>query len=148
MGRRPRRVAAGAPLILVDTSVWIDYFSGRKTPQVSRLDRAIDSEEDIVILPVIVTEILQGFRSDKAFQEAEEVVTKLPLVPMDLQAHVDAARLYRNLRRKGVTIRGAVDGIIAQAAILAGAELLTGDKDFTPIARHSPLKLCGEAPMS
>lgn len=129
-------------MILVDTSVWADYFNGVETAQVRRLDQALAAGEALGIVPIILTEVLHGFRSDRGFRDAREVLTRLPLLDLSVGGHVRAASLYRGLRRKGVTVRGAVDCVIAQTAIEAAAELLTSDADFGHIARHSPLALC------
>lgn len=133
-----------APVILVDTSVWVDYFRKGDSPEASMLARALEDEEDIAILPIILTEVLQGFVRDEDFQRARDLLTRLPSVPVRRESYVQAAQLYRALRRKGVTVRGAVDCVIAQAAIESGAELLTLDRDFSAIARHSSLALSGK----
>jgi hypothetical protein len=128
-------------VIVVDTGVWADWFNGRPTPQVDRLERAFE-REDVGLTPLILTEVLQGFRSDGGFQRASVLLTRLPVLTLDIEGHVEAARLFRALRRKGLTVRGAADCIIAQTCIACGAELLTADRDFAAIARHSPLQLC------
>jgi hypothetical protein len=93
------------------------------------------------VLPIIVTEVLQGFRTDGGFEAARRVLVALPTIHPTVACHVRAARLFRSLRRKGVTVRGAVDCVIAQACLDAGAELLSPDGDFERIARHSALRL-------
>ena len=128
-------------MILVDTSAWADLFDDRQTAAACRLDQALGDEEDIAILPVILTEVLQGIRSEPGFDEARRLLCGLPCLEMSRDAHVEAARLFRFLRRQGVTVRGAVDCVIAQAAIVHDAELLTGDRDFLGIARHAELRL-------
>lgn len=128
-------------MIVVDTGVWADWFNGRPTPQVDRLERAFE-REDIGLTPLILTEVLQGFRSDDGFQRASALLTRLPVLTLGTWGHVEAAQLFRALRRRGVTVRGAADCIIAQTCIAAGADLLTADRDFMGIARHSPLQLC------
>jgi predicted nucleic acid-binding protein len=141
MGRRCRRVEAFA-LIVVDTSVWADYFNGSPSEHALRLDEALSNGEDIALIPIIVTEVLQGFRDEKGFTAARRLLVRVPRVPLTMESHVAAASLYRALRRKGVTVRGAVDCLIARAAIESGAELLSRDEDFAAIARHSTLRLC------
>lgn len=133
-----------APVILVDTSVWVDYFRKGESPEASMLARVLEEEEDIAILPIILTEVLQGFVRDEDFQRARDLLARLPSVPLRRESTVQAAQLYRTLRKKGITVRGAVDCVIAQAAIESGAELLTVDRDFGAIARHSPLTLHGK----
>jgi hypothetical protein len=128
-------------VIVVDSNTWADFFNGARTPHVERLAAVLDDEGDLAVLPIIVTEVLQGFRTDAGFESARRVLVALPMIQPTTESHVRAARLFRALRRKGVTVRGAVDCIIAQACLDSGAELLSPDADFEQIARHSPLRL-------
>ena len=128
-------------LIVVDSNTWVDFFNGASTPHTQRLDAALEEEEDLAIVPIIITEVLQGFRSDSGFQKAQRVLVALPAIEPSVDCHVRAARLFRSLRRKGVTVRGAVDCIIAQVCLDVGAELLSPDGDFERIARHAALRL-------
>jgi len=127
-------------MIVVDTTVWADWFNGINTPQIHHLRRALE-EGDVGVTPLILTEVLQGFRADRAFARARAVLVRLPILALDIDGHVAAAQLFRSLRRKGVTVRGAVDCIIAQTCIAIGAELLSADRDFEVIARHTRLRL-------
>jgi predicted nucleic acid-binding protein len=128
-------------MIIVDSNTWADFFNGDRNPQSDRLERALEEETDMAVLPVIITEVLQGFRSDAGFRRAERVLVSLPVLHPTVECHVRAARLFRSLRAKGVTVRGAVDCIIAQLCMDADAELLSPDADFTHIARHTSLRL-------
>jgi len=128
-------------VIVVDTTVWADWFNGTDSPQVDRLDQALD-RQDAGLVPVILTEVLQGFRSEPDFERARALLVQLPALTLDIEGHASAARLFRRLRSKGVTVRGALDCIIAQTCIAAGVELLSTDQDFIGIARHTPLRLC------
>ncbi len=128
-------------MIVVDTTVWADWFNGTTSPEVDRLDHALGGQ-DAGLVPVVLTEVLQGFRSDRDFERARGLLVRLPVLTLDIEGHVAAARLFRRLRRHGVTVRGAIDCIIAQTCIAAGAELLSTDQDFAAIARHTPLRLC------
>ncbi len=128
-------------MMIVDSNVWADFFNGARTPHVERLDAALREEEDLAILPIIVTEVLQGFRTDAGFRSARRVLISLPVVQPDLELHARAASLFRSLRRIGVSARGAVDCIIAQACLDSDAELLSPDVDFERIARHARLRL-------
>ena len=128
-------------MVLVDTTVWADWFNGRETPEVRRLEQALD-QEDVGLTPLVLTEVLQGFRTEQGFERARALLTRLPILALDVQGHVEAARLYRFLRRKGVTVRGTVDCVIAQTCMVAGLELLSVDPDFLAIARHTALRLC------
>ena len=128
-------------MIVVDTTVWADWFNGRDSPEVDRLDQALGGQ-DAGLVPVILTEVLQGFRSDRDFERARALLVRLPVLSLDLEGHAAAARLFRRLRSKGITVRGAIDCIIAQTCIAAGVELLSADLDFAAIARHTTLRLC------
>lgn len=128
-------------MILVDSNAWADFFNGVDAPHVRRLDAALEEREDLVLLPIIVTEVLQGFRRDSGFRRAERVLVTLPVFEPTLASYVRAAALFRFLRRKGVTVRGAIDCVIAQACLDLEAELLSPDRDFRHIARHTPLRL-------
>lgn len=128
-------------MIIVDSNTWADYFNGASTLHVRRLDLALQEEEDLAVTPIIVTEVLQGFRADKGFNRARRVLLALPVLQATVDCHVRAARLFRSLRRKGITVRGAVDCIIAQTCLDADAVLLSPDVDFKRIAAHAPLRL-------
>lgn len=128
-------------MIVVDTAVWADWFRGIDTPAVDRLSRALEHHDVGLVLPVL-TEVLQGFRTDGDFEQARTLLVQLPVLALDVEGHVAAARLFRRLRSRGVTVRGTIDCIIAQTCITAGVELLSIDQDFAAIARHAPLRLC------
>ena len=128
-------------MIVVDSNTWADFFNGTSNPHVERLATALEEEEDLAVVPVIITEVLQGFRTESGFRRARRYLVDLPVIQPDVACHVRAARLYRSLRRKGITVRGAVDCIIAQVCIDLNAELLSPDGDFRQIARNSPLRL-------
>jgi predicted nucleic acid-binding protein len=128
-------------VIVVDSNCWADFFNGTSTPHVQRLEAALREEEDVAVLPVIITEVLQGFRTASGFRGAERLLASLPVIYPTVDCHVRAARMYRSLRRKGITVRGAVDCIIAQTCIDLDAELLSPDADFEQIARHTSLLL-------
>jgi predicted nucleic acid-binding protein len=128
-------------VIVVDSNTWADFFNGVQNAHAERLGVALQEEEDLAGLPIIVTEVLQGFRTEGGFEAARRVLVALPMIHPTVDSHVRAARLFRALRHKGVTVRGAVDCVIAQACLDTGAELLSPDADFEHIARHSTLRL-------
>jgi len=128
-------------VIVVDSNTWADFFNGTRSPHAERLATILEEKEDVAVLPIIVTEVLQGFRTDGGFESARRILVALPMIQSTVESHVRAARLFRLLRRKGVTVRGAVESIIAQACLDTGALLLSPDADFEHIARHSPLRL-------
>ena len=127
-------------MMLVDSSVWIDYFRGTRTIQALELDRALDSE--VVFLgDLVLTEVLQGFRSDAAAAKAvRRLSAAAPLVISDHRVATEAARNYRFLRDKGRTIRKTIDTLIATRCILDGIPLLYSDRDFDPFVAHLGLR--------
>jgi predicted nucleic acid-binding protein len=131
-------------MIIVDSNTWADFFNGASNPHVQRLDIALEEEEDLAVIPIILTEVLQGFRTDSGFQRARRVLPSLPVIHPTVDCHVRAAHLFRSLRRKGLTVRGAVDCIIAQICLDVDAQLLSPDADFERMARHIPLRVWGQ----
>ena len=128
-------------MVLVDTTVWIDFFGGSSTPQVGRLQELIESDEDLCLCGVILAETLQGIRSDAEYLRTKEHFDSLIFFPMHRTTFVSAAELYRALRKKGVTVRKPVDCMIASVAIEHNLSLLHNDRDFDHIAEHSKLKV-------
>ena len=128
-------------MIVVDSSVWIAYFKNQPRQFAELFTEIIDSGDDIVIIPIILSEILSGFKSDLDFNKALKVMELIPIIPVSNKDHIEAAKLFRHLRKNGLTIRGVVDCLIAHMCINTQSMLLTVDKDFTQIAKHSSLKL-------
>jgi len=119
-------------VILVDSSVWIDYFNGRDTDETNFLDGAL-STDSICIGDIILAEVLQGFRSDKDYRLAREILLELPLYQiMTPQLALVSADNYRRLRKKGFTVRKSVDNWIATFCIENKLPLLFSDKDYIP----------------
>ncbi len=127
-------------VILVDTTVWIDWFKGNDTAHVLALERLIGEHEDLCVCGVILTEVLQGIRDDKDYAIVAARFQSFVYLPMGQITFTKAAELYRTLRRKGVTIRNAVDCMIAAVAIEHDIPLLQNDRDFIPIVQHCRLK--------
>jgi hypothetical protein len=129
-------------VILADTSVWIGYFNGHLTWQTDLLDRYL-SQEPIVMGDLILTEILQGFKSDKDYKTAKSFLDELPFLQMGgYRVAIQSAQNYRTLRKAGITVRKTIDVIIATFCMEEGLTLLHDDRDFEPIAAHFPLKTC------
>ena len=123
-------------MILADTSVWIDYFNGNESVQSDLLDAAI-AESSVVLGDIIYLEILQGFRSDKDYNAARKELRLLPLYDLLGADMVEiCARNYRNLRKRGVTIRQTTDVVIASFCIEHKLPLLYADRDFAPFEKH------------
>ena len=133
-------------MILVDSSVWIDYFRGTVTPQSDRLDSLLGSEP-IATGDVVLAEVLQGFAGQRDFDRALELLTELDVIDIGGQAiAIQAARNFRILRARGVTIRKTVDTLIATRCIEDGLTLLHSDRDFDPFVVH--LGLISAMPMA
>ncbi len=127
-------------MIVVDSSVWIDYFNGRTTAQTDLLDSLL-GHEPIVIGDLILTEVLQGFREDKDFDKAGALLDSLLFQPMlgkDLA--IRSARNYRSLRKQGVTVRKTIDVMIATFCIENDLPLLHSDSDFEPMVKYLRLE--------
>lgn len=127
-------------MIIVDTSVWIDFFNGKDSAEVSALDTALGSES-VAVGDLIAVEILQGFRNDKDFRTAKNMLEDLTIYEMlGVNAAMKSAENYRKLRKKGITIRKTADVIIASFCIENDFPLLFSDKDFMPFVKHLHLQ--------
>ena len=128
-------------MLIVDSSVWIDFFAGRELPNVRRLDTALLSDEEIGVPDIVRLEILSGVRKDATLRKITANLNALRRVAALDDDWDEAAALYRTCRGHGVTIRGVVDCLIARLAIREGAMLLAHDRDFALMARHCKLRL-------
>jgi predicted nucleic acid-binding protein len=127
-------------MILVDSSVWIDYFRGTPTPQTDRLDSVLGSEL-IATGDLILAEVLQGFTNDRDFNDAMKLLTSLVVVDLaGREVAIEAARNFRTLRALGVTVRKTIDTVIATCCIRNSYLLLYSDKDFDPFVKHLGLR--------
>jgi predicted nucleic acid-binding protein len=127
-------------VILVDSSVWIDYFRGTVTPQSERLDALLGSEL-LAIGDLILAEVLQGFASDRDFNQAKELLTALHVISLGGQdIAIQAARNYRKLRSIGISVRKTIDTVIATRCIENQYTLLHSDRDFEPFVQHLGLR--------
>ena len=123
-------------MILVDSSVWIDYFRGATNVQTEVLD-ALLGQQPLAIGDLILTEVLQGFDDERDFNTARKMLTALTVVELGgEEIAIQAAKNFRALRRLGVTVRKTIDTVIATRCIESGYELLHNDRDFDPFARH------------
>jgi predicted nucleic acid-binding protein len=126
-------------VILVDSSVWIDYFNGESTWQTDALDRLLGSTT-ILMGDLILAEVLQGFRLDKDFEKAKGLLTALPFRTIGgYQVAVQSALNYRRLRKAGATVRKTIDLFIATYCIVETLTLLHNDRDFDPLTIHCGL---------
>jgi predicted nucleic acid-binding protein len=128
-------------VIVVDSSVWIDFFHGVSTPEVKRLDGLLGLTP-LAIGDLVLVEVMQGFRTDQDVATARQLFRSLALLPMLGGSNAwKAAENYRQLRRKGITVRKTIDGIIATACIEANLPLLFSDRDFRPYVEHLGLEV-------
>jgi len=131
-------------VILVDSSVWVDYLRGSRTLPVGVLDRLLGAEP-IVIGDLILTEVLQGCPTDRDFATAKGFFEAFEVIVLGgVDVALQAARNFRELRLQGVTVRKTVDTIIATRCIMSGLRLLHDDRDFDAFERHLGLKCVHE----
>jgi predicted nucleic acid-binding protein len=127
-------------VIVVDSSVWIDFFNGVSTPEVERLDGWL-GVTPLAIGDLILVEVMQGFRNERDVATARQLFHSLALLPMLGASNPwKAAENYRQLRSRGITVRKTIDGIIATACIEANLPLLFSDRDFMPYVEHLGLE--------
>jgi len=131
-------------VIVVDSSVWIDFFNGVRAPEVDRLDGLL-GVTPLAIGDLILVEVLQGFRQDKDVATARQLLRSLALLPLLEGSNPwKAAENYRQLRSRGITVRKTIDGIIATACNCcaeafgyeANLQLLFSNRDFMPYVEH------------
>lgn len=128
-------------MLVVDSTVWVDYFNGVQNPHTDYLYNALDSIP-IVVGDLILAEVLQGFRDDVHFEQARRALEKFTVVSMvspDLA--VKSARNYRSLRRMGITVRKTIDSLIATWCIEHEYPLLHRDSDFDGYERYLGLRV-------
>jgi predicted nucleic acid-binding protein len=128
-------------MLLVDSTVWVDYFNGTLTPETEYLDGAV-AREPVLVGDIILAEVLQGFRDDADYGEALVALSRFPQVQMLNPAlAVLSAQNHRLLRKRGITIRKTIDCFIATFAIAAGHDLLHADRDFDPFEAYLGLRV-------
>ena len=127
-------------MILVDSSVWVDYFRGTATPHAEKLD-ALLGIDLIATGDLILIEVLQGFVSERDFNQAKKLLTSLVIINLAGQdIAIQAAKNFRALRALGITARKTIDTVIATRCIESGLSLLYSDKDFDPFVAHLGLR--------
>ncbi len=127
-------------MIVVDSSVWIDYFTGKSTPGAETLDSLL-GEDLVAIGDLMLVEVLQGFRADNDYRQARELLLSLTVVNMlDTDIALKSAANFHKLRKKGMTVRKTIDTVIATYCIENRLPLLHSDKDFQPFHQHLKLK--------
>lgn len=127
-------------MVLVDSSAWIGYFND-VLPTADTVEKLIQNGE-VVLCPIVWTEVLQGVRDDKSLEEMRLFLSGFAMLNDDMMVVAEkTVSLYRSLRKKGVTIRKTTDCLIASYALLNDVPILQIDRDFSLIAEHSPLEL-------
>jgi hypothetical protein len=128
-------------MILVDSSVWIDYFNGTLTPQTDFLDNFLGSQP-LLVGDLILAEVLQGFRQDRDFEVARSALLRFDPVPiLSVSRAVKSAQNFRTLRKKGITVRKTIDCLIATFCIETQTDLLHSDCDFDPFEEYLGLSI-------
>jgi predicted nucleic acid-binding protein len=128
-------------MVLVDTSVWVDYFNGLETPRTERLDQLLGSGR-LLTGDLILAELLQGFAKDADYRTARRLLLELPCAELVGRDNaLRAADYYRRLRKRGVTVRKTIDVLIGTYCIQHGHELLHADRDFDSMQRHLGLRV-------
>jgi predicted nucleic acid-binding protein len=123
-------------VIVVDTSVWIDFFDGRPTPEADALNELL-GEWPIIVGDLTMVEVLAGFRTDSDFARAQSLLETCEVRPMVGKAvAIEAAGNYRLLRKRGITVRKTIDVLIGTFCILNGLALLHADRDFDALEEH------------
>ena len=127
-------------MILVDSSVWIDWFCDRKTDEVVRLDH-LTGRQELGIADLVLVEVLQGTKDVREFERVRSILLELPQVNVGgTEVAVEAARNFQRLRERGITIRKTIDTLIATRCIMDGHQLLFRDRDFDPFVSHLGLR--------
>lgn len=120
--------------VLVDTSVWVDFFNGRNTPQTSAVRTFLDQGDDVATCGLILAEFFQGLRMPRSVKELRPFFELMRcLEPSEPETYFRAAELFRDLRRRGVTVRSTIDCLIACLAAQHGYHLLAKDRDMALI---------------
>ena len=127
-------------MIMVDTTVWIDFFNDIETIQVTILEESLNNGEDICICGVILTEILQGIRANNQYLKTKSYLENLIFLPMNYSTFIKSAEIFRYLRKCGITIRKPIDCMIAAVSIENNASLLHNDRDFDHIEIYKGFK--------
>jgi predicted nucleic acid-binding protein len=129
-------------MIVIDTTVWIDFLEARGTPFDLHLEGLIKEKASLALTDLIYCEVLQGILEDLTFRRARDLLRSYPVLRVrGLRTFEHAAQIYRACRRKGFTVRNTVDCVIAATCLEAGAELYHNDRDFETIARVRGLRL-------
>ena len=125
--------------LLVDSTVWIDFFAARQTVQTDRLKQSIRTGHQICVCGCVWLEVLQGVRLEKEYVSIKSQFEKLLYLEDDRSTYELGATIYRELRRDGITIRNSIDCLIAATVVQHGVNFLENDRDYKFIDQHFPL---------
>jgi predicted nucleic acid-binding protein len=125
--------------VLVDSTVCIDFFAGRETVQVARLEQCFQNGDEVCYCGFVLAEVLQGIRDEKQLLIVKRQFEKLIYLEDDRSTFELGATIYRELRRDGITIRNSIDCLIAATVMQHGVNFLENDRDYKFIDRHFPL---------
>lgn len=129
-------------MILVDTSIWIDFFNKEDSSWAIKLKTLIEEEKDLCLVDVVLTEILQGITDDALFEKTKNWLFEFPIFsPKDIQTYIHASEIYRLCRKKGAAIRKTIDAFIASIALENSLEVFHNDRDFDKISLCTGLKI-------
>lgn len=132
-------------MVLVDSSVWINYFNGQVTWHTEILDQML-LQIPVLTGDLILTEVLQGFKNDSDYKKAKKSMSILPCKQMGgYELAIKSAENYRKLRKKGITVRKTIDIIIGTFCINENIPLLHDDKDFEPMSEYLSLKTISQS---
>ena len=127
--------------LIFDTSIWVDFLRNKSTPATDLLTGYIEHNDQVLLVPTILQEVLQGIREDTQYRHIKDILSYFTVLQVSpVQAAIGAAELYRSLRKKGLTIRKSNDCLIAFYAIEFSTILVHSDSDFDIISKHSKLK--------
>lgn len=131
--------------VVIDSSVWIDYFNKKTSLNIEWITNSIlnqNVQTSICVLPIILQEVLQGVKDKSTFEFVRENMQGFNFIDYNAyEVAVDAARLFFDLKKTGITIRKSNDVLIASICITKGLHILHNDKDFDNIAKHTSLKI-------
>ena len=129
-------------MIVVDTTVWIDFLEARGTAFDRHLTELVETDAPIALVDIVYCEVLQGIRDEEIYHRTRVSLLAHPIFrPHGLETFETAANLYRTARRRGLTIRRSVDCLIAATCLKTGAEIYHNDRDFDALARVSDLTI-------
>ncbi|MBC8385733.1 MAG: PIN domain-containing protein [Candidatus Cloacimonetes bacterium] len=127
-------------MVVIDTSVWIDYFHNVLNEKTILMERILLSDKQIIIPAVIYVEILQGIKSDKDFKVIKSILDEFVFFPLsDKTIFLKSIEIFRKCRNSGYTIRKTIDCLIASIVLINNFEFLHNDRDFVTIGNLFPL---------